>query len=173
MWCFIFLKDLWRFHLDAAWSHGISQKMSNNLPGTRAHGPLTQPIGARGPRVYCIACMFVKFHPLTLDSMRNTRDVFIICLDPCVYIMFSPEAPGFHWLCHVGFWEMTETLRGCTTYWAPQPTSEEEFSPIGATCSALPDNGLGLGHTMSQRGVGWCTTHLGVTFNVPTPMSSR
>ena len=140
---FIFLKDLWCSHCDASWGHGFSQKVSINLWGTRAQGPLSRSMEAWSLWVHCIACMFVKFHPLMLDSVRNTRDLFRIYLDPRVYIMFPPGAPGFHWLCHVGFWEMTENPWSCTTYGVPQPTSEEvEEVYVYVYCAARTVYGL-------------------------------
>ena len=65
-----------------------------------------------------------------LDSIWNTRDLFRIFLDPGVYIMFSPEASGFRWLCHVGFCETAENPWSCTTYGVPQPTSEEAYGTL-------------------------------------------
>ena len=101
--------------------------------------------------VHCIVCKFVKFHPLMLDSVWNTRDLFGFFSDPCVSIMFPFGASGFHWLCHVGFWETAENPWICTTYGVPQPSSEEEFSPIWA--NPLPNNGLVL--TIMHRNIKW------------------
>ena len=39
---FIFLKELWRFHYDAAWSHGFRQKMSIDIRGTGLEDALTR-----------------------------------------------------------------------------------------------------------------------------------
>ena len=129
---FVFLKELWRLHCDAAWSHGFRQKMSIDLWGTGLEDALTRWVEAWGLWVHCIACMFVKFRPLMLDSVWNTRDLFRNYLDLCVSIMFPSGASGFRWLCHVGFRETAENPWTCTVFGVPQPTSEEEFSPIWA-----------------------------------------
>ena len=122
---FIFLKDLWCSHCDASWGHGFSQKMSNNLWGTGAQGPLSRSMWAWSLWVHCIVCKFVKFHPLMLDSVGNTREVFEFFLDLCVSIMIPLGASGFRWLCHVGFHETAENPCTCMVIGVPQHPSEE------------------------------------------------
>ena len=129
---FIFLKDLWCSHCDACSGLQNSQKVSINLWGMGAQSPLARWIEAWGLWVHCIACMFVKFHPLMLDSVRNTREVFGNNLDLCVSITMLPGASGFRWLCHVGFHETAENPCTCMVIGVPQHPSEEEFSPIWA-----------------------------------------
>ena len=124
---FIFLKDLWCSHCDACSGLQNSQKMSIDLWGTRPQSPLTRWVEAWSLWVHCIACMFVKFHPLMLDHVRNTRDLFRNNLDPGVYIMFSPGAPGFRWTCHVDFHGTAENPCTYTINWAPQPPIEEAY----------------------------------------------
>ena len=122
---FIFLKHLWCSHCDASWGHGFSQKVSINLWGTRAQGPLSRSMEAWSLWVHCIACMFAKFHPLTLDHVRNTRDVFGNNSDPPVSIMYPPGAMGFRRTCHVGFHETTQNPCAYIIIGPPRAQQEE------------------------------------------------
>ena len=102
---------------DGLWRHVLfSKKISGRLI-TMLHGAVDfrksiQPIMEEGPRApgfratraiwargrVCLdygLYTFAKIHPLTMDSKKNTRDIFKIFLDPRVSIMMLPGALGF------------------------------------------------------------------------------
>ena len=75
------------------------------LPPTGPCGPGGPETGRPGLRVYYRMYTFAKIHPLMMDSIGNTRDLFKIFLDPGVSIILWHGASGFQWFWHVGFRE--------------------------------------------------------------------
>ena len=136
------------------WRHILFSKKSSGVCIVMHHGamdfckrcqlifeaqPSTGPYGPRGPetrpqplRVYYKLYTFVKFHPLLLDYIGNTRDLFQIFLDPPVSIIIDHGASSLSQFHHLGFHQTIHNPCMYNIMDPPDEPTEEESSPIWA-----------------------------------------